>query len=78
MKFRLIKFTKVVFSDVQKEDNEFQGQFAFLKLHLSDIIQVPFFDSQGVKNDFAWPFDFFKHHYIDLTKVFLRRPEGRL
>jgi hypothetical protein len=72
MKHRLIEFTKVVFSDVEKENYEFQGQFASLNLHLSDFIQVPFFDAQGVENDFAWPFDIFKHHYIDFTKVFFK------
>jgi hypothetical protein len=60
---------KFVFSDVQKEDYEFQGPFAYLKLHLSDFVQVAFFDAQDAENDFAWPLDTFKHHYIDFTKV---------
>jgi hypothetical protein len=48
MKDRLIDFTKVVFSDVQKEDFEFQGPFANLNLHLSDFVRDAFCDAQNV------------------------------
>jgi hypothetical protein len=52
-KYQFVEFKKVGFLDVQKQDYEFLGPFAYLKHHLSDMFQVAFFDDHDAGNDFA-------------------------
>jgi hypothetical protein len=69
LKERLIDYNKVVFSDVQRPNNEFSCPFAFLNHLLSNFDQFAFSDAQDEENEFAWPFDSLKYGFIAFSKV---------
>jgi hypothetical protein len=71
MNRRFIDFIKFVIYDVQKADYDFQGPFAYLKHHLSDVVQVAFFDAQDGENDLALLFDTLKQRFISMNKIIL-------
>jgi hypothetical protein len=70
-KHRVIDYTKVVYSDIQKANYEFSGPFAYLKHHFSDLVKVAFFNAQDSEFDFTWPFFTLKQLFIDFTIVVL-------
>jgi hypothetical protein len=53
LKHHFVDFNKVVLYCVLKVGYEFSGPIAYLKLHISDLVQVAVLDAQDAENELA-------------------------